>query len=207
MSKSNLTKEIEERLHIFYGDTHHCAEEVTLPEKFETYTDKNGNIAHRFYERIDFVACKCGKEYQKKNKIFVCVEIKVSKGDFNSDCANSFVGNKNYYAMPEELYEKVKDTIPKHVGVLVPHRNTMKIIKQSRVVKMQVDPDVLLHAMFRSCYRDLKKTWYDVVSCYKCDNWCRNEFHYYNCSIHGEVDMSNMKCRRGKPKIRPSRGN
>lgn len=201
MSKTNLTKEIEERLHVFYSETHHCAEEVTLPEKLEVYTKKSGKEDCRHYERIDFVACRCGKDYQKRNKIFVCIEIKISKTDFFSDCANSFVGNKNYYAMPQKLYDEVMDSIPAHVGVLVPHKNSMKIIKQARVVKMQIPQDVLLHAMLRSCYRDVKKTWYKQT-CYKCDN-----YHHNECSIYGtDIDKDSMRCRHSRPKIRDSRG-
>lgn len=51
--------------------------------------------------------------------IITCVEIKISVSDFHSDHGHNFVGHCNYYAMPTELYKKVKDEIPDGVGVLL----------------------------------------------------------------------------------------
>lgn len=62
--------------------------------------------------RADFVGI------DKKNQITV-VEIKTTRQDFRSDSGHNFIGNKNYYALPEELYEEVKNEIPNHVGVLI----------------------------------------------------------------------------------------
>ena len=51
--------------------------------------------------------------------IITCVEIKISVSDFHSDHGHNFVGHCNYYAMPTELYKKVKNEIPDGVGVLL----------------------------------------------------------------------------------------
>ncbi|MDR1630068.1 MAG: hypothetical protein LBS36_07655 [Oscillospiraceae bacterium] len=48
-----------------------------------------------------------------------CFEIKVSLSDFKSKHGHNFVGNLNYYIVPNELYPKVKDLIPEGIGVLV----------------------------------------------------------------------------------------
>lgn len=54
------------------------------------------------------------------NDILVtCVEIKISVSDFASKHGHNFVGNCNYYAMPTDLYAKVKDRVPEGIGVLL----------------------------------------------------------------------------------------
>lgn len=47
-----------------------------------------------------------------------CIEIKTSVKDFRDSKKLSFVGDKNAFAMTEELYRKVKPEIPQGIGVL-----------------------------------------------------------------------------------------
>lgn len=63
-------------------------------------------------ERVDFMT------YDTKG-IFRCYEIKVSKSDFHSKHANSFVGHYNYYVVTQDLYNQIKDEIPNWVGCYV----------------------------------------------------------------------------------------
>ena len=51
--------------------------------------------------------------------VIICVEIKISVSDFHSAHGHNFVGHCNYYAMPTELYKKVKGEIPEDIGVLL----------------------------------------------------------------------------------------
>lgn len=51
--------------------------------------------------------------------VFRCYEIKVTKTDFHSHCHNSFVGDLNYYVLPADLYEEVKEEIPDFVGAYI----------------------------------------------------------------------------------------
>ena len=53
-------------------------------------------------ERVDYLT-------YDTNGVWRCYEIKVSKSDFYSKSHNTFLGHFNYYVMPEELYEQVKD--------------------------------------------------------------------------------------------------
>ena len=66
-------------------------------------------------EIVDCIMYNCQREV-------CCYEIKQSVQDFHSKNKLSFFGNKNYFVMPYELYEKVKEEIainyPK-VGVYV----------------------------------------------------------------------------------------
>lgn len=42
---------------------------------------------------------------------FYCYEVKSSVEDFHSKNGHNFIGDFNYYVMPEDVYEKVKDEI------------------------------------------------------------------------------------------------
>lgn len=61
-------------------------------------------------ERVDFLTVD-------RKGIWRAYEIKVTKSDFHSKAAKSFIGNYNYYVMPDWLYKEVKEEIPDHVGV------------------------------------------------------------------------------------------
>lgn len=80
-------------------------------------------------------------------------EIKVSKSDFYSKSDHTFLGHFNYYVMPDELYEIVKQDIPKHIGV---HNGTQCIKKPMQQI-LQADPSDLKGYMVRSLCRDVKK--------------------------------------------------
>jgi hypothetical protein len=80
-------------------------------------------------------------------------EIKVSKSDFYSKSDHTFLGHFNYYVMPDELYEIVKNDIPKHIGV----HNGTKCIKKPVQQNLKIDPSDLKGYMVRSLCRDVKK--------------------------------------------------
>ena len=61
-------------------------------------------------ERVDYLTT----DYKN---MWRCYEIKVTKSDFYSNARKTFIGNFNYYVMPLELYEIVKEDIPSHIGV------------------------------------------------------------------------------------------
>ncbi|KRK81096.1 hypothetical protein FD03_GL000685 [Companilactobacillus nodensis DSM 19682 = JCM 14932 = NBRC 107160] len=48
-----------------------------------------------------------------------CYELKVTKSDFHSKAKLSFIGNYNYFVLPQKLYEEVQDEIPTHIGVMI----------------------------------------------------------------------------------------
>jgi hypothetical protein len=47
-----------------------------------------------------------------------CFEIKVSVSDFHSKNGHNFVGNVNFYVVPTEIYAKIKDLVPKDIGII-----------------------------------------------------------------------------------------
>ena len=97
-------------------------------------------------ERVDYLT------YDTKG-IWRCYEIKVSKEDFYSDAAKTFIGNYNYFVMPEKLYEEVKEDIPKHIGV----HSGRYCVKNARRQELGVDEQVLKDSIIRSLYREQEK--------------------------------------------------
>lgn len=118
-------------------------------------------------ERVDYMT------YEPAKGIFRCYEIKVTKADFHSKAAVSFVGHYNYYVLTKELYKEVKEEIPPEVGVYVGQNCVKKakrsdtpeerIWKERRTINgrseevMKPFTDVLLVSMVRSLYRDSDK--------------------------------------------------
>lgn len=59
------------------------------------------------------------KEVGRPKVLVQCFEIKVTKADFRSKNGHNFVGNLNYYVIPAELYEGIKDEVPEGVGIIL----------------------------------------------------------------------------------------
>lgn len=131
--KTDITKRLE---HSIWQATHKqgtfCCFEVTI--------GWFGN------ERVDYLT------YDTKG-IFRCYEIKCSKSDFHSKAKKTFIGHYNYYVMPKELYEEVKEEIPSHIGVYVGGG----IVKRAKKQELQVDTQILKDSFIRSLYREAEK--------------------------------------------------
>ncbi|MCH3961148.1 MAG: hypothetical protein LKE48_03315 [Solobacterium sp.] len=136
-------------------------------------------LSKHFNYRTDFYTFECtygwnGSEivdcisYNCKREV-TCFEIKQSVSDFHSKAKLSFFGNHNYFVMPYALYEKVKDEIPKDIGVYVPtaypsYKNDFKeiydvyetlfCIKNARTLQLKADKEVILSSMLRCLCRD-----------------------------------------------------
>lgn len=98
-------------------------------------------------ERVDYMT------YDTKG-IFRCYEIKVSKSDFHSKAAKSFVGHYNFYVMPQSLYDVVKEEIPPHIGV---YSDGSYCVKRARKQPLSVPETMLKDSMIRSLHRDSDK--------------------------------------------------
>lgn len=96
--------------------------------------------------RVDFV------EINTKG-IIRCYEIKVTKHDFHSKHGHNFVGHYNYYVMPKELYQEVKDEVPDWVGVMV---EGLETVKKSRKQFVK-DYERMKLYIIRSMSREVKK--------------------------------------------------
>lgn len=155
-------------------------------KKLEKLLEQHFNIRNEFYvfectygwfgkEIVDCVMYNCQREVY-------CYEIKQSVQDFHSKNTLSFFGNKNYFVMPYELYQKISkeiyDKYP-YVGVYVPIKTpkygekdykydiyeTLLCLKPARKQELKADKEVILSSMLRSMQRDLPiKINYDLES-------------------------------------------
>lgn len=51
--------------------------------------------------------------------LLTCFEIKVTKSDFKSEHGHNFIGNMNYYVVPEEIFKEIYPLVPGEIGILV----------------------------------------------------------------------------------------
>lgn len=135
MGKTDLTKEIEKALRIETSKWFGCTE-VT--------------IGWYGKQRVDFMTMDC-------KEIFRCYEIKISKSDFKSKHGHNFVGHFNYYVVPKELYESIKDEVPKEIGVYIWNGKYLSLVKRPKMKELEVDISILKNSMIRSLYRDTSK--------------------------------------------------
>lgn len=97
-------------------------------------------------ERVDYLT------YDTKG-IWRCFEIKVSKADFYSKAHNTFIGQFNYYVMPRDLYEEIKNVVPQHIGVYIGGT----LVKRPKRQPLGADEQVLKDSLIRSLARDAEK--------------------------------------------------
>lgn len=88
---------------------------------------------------------------------FYCYEVKSSVEDFHSKNGHNFIGDYNYYVMPEEVYAAVSLEIPYNVGVLVPSDDvwrSLESVKKARRKDRERPVSEMLLMMFRSMARE-----------------------------------------------------
>lgn len=138
MSKTALTKQIE--IVLFSYTKSDCAGIYGAYEV--TFGAAYGD------ERVDYVTLKSNGEIR-------CYEIKVSKSDFHSKAKVSFYGDYNYYVMPEELYNEIRNEVPWTVGIIVlkPSGNLKEVRKAGKKTVPPWQRYMVAHCMVRSLSR------------------------------------------------------
>jgi hypothetical protein len=101
-------------------------------------------------ERCDFIT------YDTKS-IWKCYEIKQSVEDFHSKAAHTFCGHYNYFVMTKDVYEKVKDEIPIHIGAYIKSGKEVCSIKKAKKQELTVDEKILKDSFLRSIFREAEK--------------------------------------------------
>lgn len=96
---------------------------------------------------------------------FYCYEVKSSVEDFHSKNGHNFLGDYNYYVMPEDVFERVKNEIPYYVGVFIPDKLNyrgewydLKSVKKAKRKDRDRPVSEMLLMMFRSAAREGGKT-------------------------------------------------
>lgn len=146
--KTLETEDLEQRLlHRYFKMGSHIAFEVDLRGAMNRTIIKN-HIQNNS-KKIELDDPGIADAVQIDNYgVITCFELKVTKSDFHSDAKLSFIGNKNYYVMPEQLYEQVKDEIPPNIGVMVPLGNKdLQCVRKCKSQEMAFGKEAVLIAM------------------------------------------------------------
>lgn len=94
---------------------------------------------------------------------FYCYEVKSSVEDFHSKNGHNFLGDFNYYVMPKDVFEKVKDEIPYGIGVYVPTDESLEFqapltsVKAAKRKNRERPVSEMLLMMYRSATRESRK--------------------------------------------------
>lgn len=89
---------------------------------------------------------------------FYCYEVKSSIEDFHSKNGHNMIGDFNYYIMPEDVFNVVKDEIPYNIGVFVPGNYDIKSVKKARRKDRSRPVSEMLLMMWRSSRREIVKS-------------------------------------------------
>ncbi|KRK95447.1 hypothetical protein [Companilactobacillus futsaii] len=154
--KTKLTKDLESTLYQYCLEQgSYVVEEVSMP-------DKKGIVDTLSYQQLSDGQIE-----------WRCYELKVTKADFHSKAKLSFIGNYNYFVLPQKLFEEVKAEIPTHIGVLIYRAFDQKAIenspqtlrapgfltvaKKAQYQDLQVDETKLTSHFIASLFREVDK--------------------------------------------------
>jgi hypothetical protein len=123
-----------------------------ITKKVGTFGCFEVTIGYGGKERVDYITVDT-------KGIWRCYEIKISKSDFHSKAKKTFLGHYNYFVMPKELYEDVKDEIHNNIGVYTYNEEYpwANLVKRPKKQKLGVDEQILKNSMIRSLYREFEK--------------------------------------------------
>lgn len=122
---------------------------------FEVMMPNGCGLGYGNNERVDLLS-------YETSGVWRFYELKISKSDFHSRAKKTFLGHFNYYIMPIELYEAVKDEIPKEIGVYTAHirnsgRSWMECARKSIKQELRIDNDKLMFAFMQALSRENQK--------------------------------------------------
>ncbi|MFD1419864.1 hypothetical protein [Lactiplantibacillus songbeiensis] len=154
--KTKLTRQLESTLYQYCLEQgSYVVEEVSMP-------DKKGIVDTLSYQQLPDGQIE-----------WRCYELKVTKSDFHSKAKLSFIGNYNYFILPQALYTEVADEIPEHIGVLIyrafdkqavalatePLRapGFLTVAKKAQHQDLQVDEAALTSHFVASLFREVDK--------------------------------------------------
>lgn len=124
--------------------------ERALKHKKQLKIDPPKKVNREVTEIVDLLS------WEKSRNIWKCYEIKSSMQDFNSGHHITFVGHYNYYIMPKDLYEKVKNEIPDYVGVYIQQGRWLVNIKRAKKQELLVEENLLQYSLIKSLYRNVE---------------------------------------------------
>ena len=93
----------------------------------------------------DLETCKYnyGEDVEENHYLHTAFEIKVTLNDFKSMHGHNFVGNLNYYVIPEELLEQVEKLVPADIGIIIYKDKKLIEHKQAKFKELTIEEQLL----------------------------------------------------------------
>lgn len=138
--ETDLTKRIKRRLHNFCPALNSSMRTIRWAEEVQTPTGFVDVIRFEDYTKQDLSYCDRQQGCKIPGKAFpcstckgcvfrrpvytlgiltTCYEVKITVSNFKSKNGHNFHGNRNYYVVPVEIYDKVKCLVPQGIGIIV----------------------------------------------------------------------------------------
>ncbi len=182
--ETDLTKAIKKRLHYFRPAmnssmrTIRWAEEVRTPTgfvdviRFEDYIANNKSYCSREQPSTQYIppqpckipgkafpceecrGCIHHKHVYELGILTTCFEVKITVSDFKSENGHNFHGNRNYYAVPIEIYDKIESLTPPEIGIIVFYPKSQHMIVKRESEHREISYEELAYMLY-----DALKKW------------------------------------------------
>lgn len=152
--KTDMTREIEIRFVDFLYE-----------KKYELAVMECALGARKKYGIVDVLSyhgklVSHGRGKQRTREVtWRCYEVKTSKQDFFSPHKWTFIGDYNYFVVPEALYDVIKNDIPKGVGCYIYNGrvNGFKVAKKASKARVKQTETQMMHDYLVSNNRDARR--------------------------------------------------
>lgn len=158
--KTNITIEIENALiHKYYFDKHGSGLGRRYALECQVYSRdlKHPDVNKLKMGRVDFITL----HKKQSEELITCFEIKVSKADFRSKNGKNFVGDYNYFVIPYELLDYVKERRDKHIGIIIYRDDKLEIVCNARRLKnpfmRNQNGNNIKHNMLTACNSTIRR--------------------------------------------------
>jgi len=85
-----------------------------------------------------------------------CYEVKITVSDFKSNNGHNFHGNRNYYAVPNSIYPKIRELVPDGIGIIVYYSDSGHMTVKKECKHHEVDSGDMVYLLYNSM-----KKWVD----------------------------------------------
>lgn len=152
--KTKLTQDLEYRFINYLYD-----------KKYELAVQECALGARKRYGIVDILSYHGkrignGRGKQRTREVtWRCYEVKTSLQDFHSKHKWTFVGDYNYFVVPEDLYDLIANDIPDGIGCYIWNGRVdgFKIVKRASRKKKPLSDSQMMHDFLVSVTRDSRR--------------------------------------------------
>lgn len=127
-------------------------EQLTQQNMFPDLQLGKCKITDLYYPNEYCHGCIFHKHSYVVGMLITCFECKITVSDFKSPNGHNFHGNRNYYVVPKDIYESIRDLVPDDIGIIVyyPKSNSYKVFKECKFrIVDEKEKTKLLYSAFK----------------------------------------------------------